>query len=428
MGKMVGVVKEYLFQMTRTSLGGAGFRFHNCAIMAMWSWGSDVYGRLGHGTEDKHLGTPKKVSALSGASFVAVTVGSAHNIAVEEDGKCYTWGKCHYGQLGHGEMDQNELVPRPVSALSAVKVASVGAGDSHVLAATDAGEVFTWGVGFYGCLGHGDETSLTTPKLVEKLRGERIVSATGGAFHSLVLNDRGEVFVFGRNHFGQLGLRAVEMPDYSKGGKSTKLVRLNQKLPVQLAMKSDCAARMLSARNDHSLVLLENGLLLSFGNNDHGQLGREQKSMSELEDIYDCTIDSHHFKNTRGDVEKVVFVSAGYDHCAAITESHLLYAWGGGRYGQHGLGHTRDARTPTRVEHGKQTDFVHVSCGDSFTVALSKAGALMSFGSPDYGKLGNSSGGIATKPTPIPTTALPNTINGVCCGTNHTLAYTLVQK
>ena len=396
--------------------------------MALWSWGSDVYGRLGHGTEDRHRGTPTEVRALSSTRLVAVTSGSAHNVAIDEEGKCYTWGKCHYGQLGHQEMDQNELVPRLIGSLSTVKIISAGAGDSHVLAVTDAGELYTWGVGFYGCLGHGDETSLATPKLVEHLRGERIVSATGGAFHSLAMNDVCKVFVFGRNHFGQLGLKALELPDYSRGGKATKLVRLNQKLPVQLSLESDCVARKFSACNDHSLVLLESGRVLSFGNNEHHQLGRDQEQ-PELEDARVFLIDPNHFKNGKEKLEKVIHVSAGYDHCAAITESHLLFTWGGGKYGQHGQGHTRDSKSPTIVEHssrGKSTKFIHVSCGDSFTVVLSTDGTLLAFGSPDYGKLGTGSSGRVTQPTAI-SSAMPRTINGICCGTNHTLAYTLMQ-
>ena len=400
-------------------------------VMALWSWGSDVYGRLGHGTEDQHLGTPTEVRVLSDSRLISVTIGSAHNVAIEEDGKCYTWGKCHYGQLGHGEMDQNELIPRPVSALASVKITSVGVGDSHVLAVTDAGELYTWGVGFYGCLGHGDETSLTTPKRVEKLHdgAEVVVSATGGAFHSLCVNDCGQVYVWGRNHCGQLGMKALEMPDYSKGGKVTKLVRLNQKLPVQLTMKPEYVAKMVSARNDHSLILLENGCMLSFGSNDKGQLGRDQKT-PEMEDVNDFLIDPNHFKNSDGSPEKVAYISAGYDHCAAITESNLLYTWGGGKYGQHGQGHTRDVRIPSlvdRASNGKQIKLSRVSCGDSFSVALSTDGTLLAFGSSDYGKLGTGNDGIVTKPTPI-STKMPTTINGICCGTNHTLAYTLIQK
>ena len=381
--------------------------------MACWSWGSDVYGRLGHGTEDIHRGRPTEVKALSTTRLTAATCGSAHNI-VDEAGQCYTWGKCHYGQLGHGEMNQDERVPRPVEALRGVRLKSVGAGDSHVLAITAEGEVYTWGVGFYGCLGHGDETSRATPKLVEKLRGEHVVLASGGAFHSLAVTSDGRVFVWGRAHCGQLGLKPVKIPDYSAGGKGMKEVRLNQKEPVELKLSSPC--KMVSACNDHSLVLLENGVLLTFGANDQGQLGRKETA-NEIDQIH-----QEYFKDGR-----VVFIDAGWNHCAAITHSGQLFTWGGGGHGQLGLGHTRGSPVPCLVDQflgGKAPQITHVSCGDSFTIALiTGTGELWAFGSPDYGKLGVDGTGCVTVPKILPVT-LPG-INGLCCGTNHTIVYTL---
>ena len=391
--------------------------------MPVWSWGSDVYGRLGHGTEDKHLCTPTEIKALKDIRVKVATIGSAQNVLVDSRSRVYTWGKCHYGQLGHCEMDQNELVPRLVEALRGVKIESVGAGDSHVLAISDQGQLYSWGVGFYGCLGQGDETSLAIPKLVERFREEKIVSATGGAFHSLALNAHGQLYVWGRNQHGQLGLKPVEIPDYSKGGKATKLVRLNQKTPTELNLP--CPATMISACNDHSLVLLNSGTVMSFGNNEHRQLGREQTSSENVEDFL---IDPQHFKNSNGVIEKVVFISAGYNHCAAITESGFLFTWGGGTHGELGLGHTRGTRLPTLVAPTKdlQMTFAQISCGDSFTVALSKDGQVWTFGSNYMGKLGIYTEGGVSSPRQV--SHAMNAVSGICCGTNHTLAYTLDKE
>lgn len=400
--------------------------------MPVWTWGSDVYGRLGHGTEDAHRGRPTEVKALAKTQLAAATCGSAHNVVVDKAGQVLTWGKCHYGQLGHGEMDQNELVPRPVEALRGVQVRRVAAGDSHVLAVTAEGGVYTWGVGFYGSLGHGDETSLAVPKPVEKLRGERVASAAGGAFHSLAVTEDGRVFVWGRDHCGQLGRKAVRMPDYSAGGKGTKLVRLNQKEPVELELPSNPSGvisrcKVVSACNNHSLLLLESGIILSFGANDLGQLGRKD---TPDDSVSNFQIDPSHFQDTRGTAEDVSFIAAGWSHCAAITASGLLYTWGEGRHGQLGLGHTRGSASPHLVEdfQGKSSivKFSQVSCGDSFTVAMTSTGHLWAFGSPDYGKLGVEAGGCVTVPKPLPT-QLPG-LTSFCCGTNHTLAYTLVLQ
>ena len=386
--------------------------------MPVWTWGSDVYGRLGHGTEDKHLAQPTEVAALADVPVEDAVCGSAHNVVVQSGGQVFTWGKCHFGQLGHGEMDQNELVPRPVEALRGIRVCVVGAGDSHVIAVTEDESCYSWGVGFYGCLGHGDEKSLALPRLVEKLFGENVMSASGGAFHSMALSRDGSVFVWGRDHCGQLGMKPVEMPDYAAGGGGTKLVRLNKKEPVELQMRAP--AKVVSARNDHSLVLLNNGQVISFGDNKHNQLGRKDNAQDTL-----TVINPSHFSNKEGEQEPVSFVSAGWNHCAAITHSGALFTWGSGAYGQLGLGHTRGANTPQRVTNfPKETcqKVMHVSCGDSFTVCSTEDGTVLAFGSPDYGKLGFECDSCALTPITVPVD-VPNSLSGFCCGTNHTIAY-----
>ena len=385
--------------------------------MSLWVWGSDVYGRLGLGAEDKHRAAPAQVEALNGAKLHAATCGSAHNVVFDSSrGQCYTWGKCHYGQLGHGEMDQNELLPRPVEALRGVRVASLGAGDSHVLAVSETGEVFSWGVGFYGTLGHGDEVSLPRPRLVQALKGERVTQAAGGAFHSIAVTAEGKVFVWGRNHFGQIGLPPVEMPDYSTGGAKTKLVYLSQKSPTQVTTPP---VKMVAACNDHSLLLLVSGEMVSFGANESGQLGRP--TSSHKTDITSQLIDPATFNNPQGLTEEVTLIAAGYNHCAAVTKSGLLFTWGEGKLGQLGQALCTSSPTPSLVTFPGKQPVQYVSCGESFTVVLTANQELWSFGASDYGKLGLH--GDRCVNTPKKLTLSGQGINQVCCGTNHTIAY-----
>lgn len=392
--------------------------------MSLWIWGSDVYGRLGLGTEDEHKATPTEVKALSGTALIAGTCGSAHNIVVDSDYRCYTWGKCHYGQLGHGELYQNELVPRPVAALNDVKIKSVAAGDSHVLAITTAGQLYTWGVGFYGCLGHDDEKPLTLPKLVEALKDQHLESAAGGAFHSLAVTTSGSLFVWGRNHCGQIGFPAAQVPNYAAGGKATKLVRFNQKVPKNLPFNAKCVK--VAACNDHSLILLEGGTLLSLGANDHGQLGREIGPSEELlnpsEDPGRFRIDAAHFGSV-----PIKSVAAGWSHSAAVTESGQLYCWGKGQHGELGIGHTSGSPVPAEVKgFSDGVKVVQVSCGESFTVVLDGSGGVWSFGASDYGKLGIGVSSAVTAPRQI--LPGPPKVNKIHCGTNHVLALSLHQS
>lgn len=392
--------------------------------MSISIWGSDIYGRLGQGTENIHISRPTEVKALSGVVLIAATCGSAHNIVVDSNNRCYTWGKCHYGQLGHGEMDQNELVPRPVAALNDVKIKAVAAGDSHVLAITTTGQLYTWGVGFYGCLGHNDEKPLALPKLVEALKDQQLASAAGGAFHSLAVTTSGSLFVWGRNHCGQIGFPASQVPNYAAGGKSTKLVRFDQKSPKNLTFPALC--KKVAACNDHTLILLEGNALLSFGANDHGQLGREAGPSDEVTNPSanpdHFRIDTAHFQ-----AASIKSIAAGWSHCAAVTEDGQLYCWGDGRLGQLGIGHTSGSRVPTEVKGFPEGSKVaQASCGESFTVVLDDCGRLWSFGGAEYGKLGL--GERAAVAVPNQVLPAPPKVNKVQCGTNHVLALSLEQN
>lgn len=377
--------------------------------MPVWTWGSDGYGRLGHGTFEKHLPNPTEVNFFSGIPLKTVNCGSAHNILVDTNGRCFTWGKCHYGQLGHGEGNQDETIPRPVSSLNTVRIKSIGAGDSHVLAVTDEGAVYSWGVGFYGCLGHGDEAHSYVPKLIEALSGNCIQHVTGGAYHSIAQDDEGKVFVWGRDNCGQIGQPLMTIPGLAKP------IRINQKKPILYKGLPDSdSSTMMSACNNHTLILLKSGRVISLGCNDNGELGR---------DVDNTIIDPNVFTNSSGQIEQVSYVCAGWKHCAAITESGCLYAWGHGAYGRLGQGHSRDERKPTQVPMpDPAVRFKSVTCGESHTIAMDTDGVIWGCGSGHYGKLGIPLD-VVPKLQPIKT-KLTN-ISGVVCGTNHTMAYQL---
>ena len=141
------------------------------------------------------------------------------------------------------------------------------------MAITEGDILYNWGCGLYGCLGGGTEQSCTTPRIVEALKDHKIVMVAGGAFHSLAVTKEEQLFTWGRDSYGQLCL-----PPYAE--HAPKTVRLNKKVPT--AVELPRSVKSLSACSSYTLVLLKgNIILLSFGNNDHGQLGRKQKVLRE---------------------------------------------------------------------------------------------------------------------------------------------------
>ena len=79
------------------------------------------------------------------------------------------------------------------------------AGASHTAVWTEEGELFTFGYGVDGRLGHGGEKKGRVPRLVEALAGKKVIGAASGRDHTAVWTEAGESFTFGIGRFGQLG-------------------------------------------------------------------------------------------------------------------------------------------------------------------------------------------------------------------------------
>ena len=62
--------------------------------------------------------------------------------------------------------------PRLIEYLRSKRVRDIACGSAHSACITSNGELYTWGLGEYGRLGHGDNTTQLRPKLVKALAGK----------------------------------------------------------------------------------------------------------------------------------------------------------------------------------------------------------------------------------------------------------------
>jgi len=112
---------------------------------------------------------------------------------------------------------QDEPVPRlvvvVVDALVGKKVVGAAGGRRQertaVLVWTEVGELFTFGYGD-GRLGHGESQPELVPRLVEALAGKKVVGAAAGGYHTAVWTEEEELFTFGYGGHGQLGHGGTE--------------------------------------------------------------------------------------------------------------------------------------------------------------------------------------------------------------------------
>lgn len=102
--------------------------------------------------------------------------------------------------MGHGSI-LNEDSVRSVSALSNYNIIDIACGESHSIALTNVGEVYAWGGGQLGQLGHGDFLRQSLPLKVVHLE-EPIVSISCGKRHSAAISKEGNLYTWGSNEYG----------------------------------------------------------------------------------------------------------------------------------------------------------------------------------------------------------------------------------
>ena len=182
---------------------------------ALYSWGKGHEGQLGHG-QRADRGEPALIATGSDATtvadavlpyFVQAACGMAHTMALTEDGRVYSFGGNARGQLGLGD---RELRPVPTclraAGLGGTRIVLIAAGLAHTVAVSEAGALFSWGEGENGQLGHNDGLGRLSPCPVAALEDRPVAVTSCGALHTLAVMETGNLYSWGENNQGQLGL------------------------------------------------------------------------------------------------------------------------------------------------------------------------------------------------------------------------------
>ncbi|XP_074090160.1 RCC1 domain-containing protein 1 isoform X2 [Macrotis lagotis] len=89
-------------------------------------------------------------------------------------------------------------------------------GAEHVLLLGGMGQVYTWGTGRLGQLGHGALEAEPEPRQVEALQGLVMAQVAAGGWHSLCVSEAGDLYVWGWNESGQLALPSRALVEREK--------------------------------------------------------------------------------------------------------------------------------------------------------------------------------------------------------------------
>lgn len=123
-------------------------------------------------------------------------------MAITYAGDVVAWGDNSHLQLGLGATHSAPSVGFPTRIANLKHITQIACGSEHTIALDRNGLVYTWGNGEGGLLGHGDEESSSTPKIVNSLRSLPIDCIASGGLHSLVLTKTRHIYSWGRNEGG----------------------------------------------------------------------------------------------------------------------------------------------------------------------------------------------------------------------------------
>ena len=361
----------------------------------VYTWGRGTHGNLGHGDTLNQF-KPKLVEALGDYLVSEIACGAKHCMARTQEFRVFSWGNGANGRLGHGD-SSGCVVPKLVEALKNQRVLNIACGEGHSGCVTSEGEVYTWGAGSFGRLGHGIEKDTYTPAVIITLQGKRIYMLACGFRHNLALSIQGEVYSWGAGNYGVTGLFDIKE-------MQTMLT------PLQVSFFQGKRVTQVAVGNFHSIAITSVGEVYSWGYHGHGRLGLG--SSVREDQAFPCKINSGIYGVTGGvrvvekiakitgskpkvnpqvkkDPWKVVRVECGAQHSVALTGGGSVWVWGGNRTGALGIGQEIEEVVNPVVSHALKNSIVtNIACGSQHTLVTTSKGEVYTWGRGRHGQLG----------------------------------------
>ncbi|XP_074569865.1 PH, RCC1 and FYVE domains-containing protein 1-like [Curcuma longa] len=319
----------------------------------VFTWGEESGGRLGHGVACDSV-RPRLVETLTSSVVDYVACGEFHTCAVTVSGELYTWGDGTHntGLLGNGTSVSHWIPKRVSGLLEGLQVSYVSCGVWHTALITVTGQLFTFGDGAFGVLGHGNRETVLYPKEVESLMGLKTIAVSCGVWHTAAVVEvmathsntpSGKLFTWGDGDKYRLG----------HGDNKPRLK------PTCVPSLIDYNFQKLACGCSLTIGSTTSGHIFTMGSTIYGQLGNP-RSDGKLP----CLVEDKLVG------ESVAEVACGSFHVAVLTVKGQVYTWGRGANGRLGHGDLDDRKEPSLVEALKDRQVKHISCGSTFTAAI----------------------------------------------------------
>jgi alpha-tubulin suppressor-like RCC1 family protein len=355
---------------------------------------------------------------LTGA--LAICCGGYHTAVLVRGGKVISCGDNHGGQLGNNLFtnssipvymkDPNNLINDLTGAVA------ISCGNYHTVILLNNGQIISCGDNYDGQLGNNSTVNnssilvyMKDPDNLNYLSGAVAISC--GGYHTCILLNNGKVISSGANYFGQLGnnlfVKSCKIPVYMK----------NPDNPI-----NDLTGVVaISCGILHTTILLNDGKIVSCGDNSNGQFGINSILQSSI------SVYMKDPNNPVNDLTGATSIKCGYSHTAVILGGDKVISCGANWGGQLGNNSTTNSSIPVYMKNPNNSNYlsgaVAISCGNSHTTILLNDSRVVSCGANWAGQLGNNS--INTSiPVYMKNPNNSNDLSGaiaISCGVSHSV-------
>ncbi|XP_071809900.1 uncharacterized protein [Asterias amurensis] len=280
-------------------------QYHSMALtqnQKVFSWGWGVHGQLGHGMVEDQL-QPCHITSLDSVKVTQMSAGYCHSLVISATGQVYVFGAGTFGQLGLGKQVIKRNLPTLLDGFEGDEVTMVACGLFHNIAVTsNPQKVYMWGKsplelrqslqasrkrrtardsGDSVIVGRRRSVTVmeTRPDAYDENQYLRPYAFDFGQIqapikqlacslnHNLILTSGGQLYSFGKNDSGQLGLGH----------------RAEQRVPVLVRLSESQSIAAVGAGVEFSVAITTQGQVYSWGSPENGQLGIDTSCRSHLQ-------------------------------------------------------------------------------------------------------------------------------------------------
>ena len=301
----------------------------------VFAWGENGKGQLGIGTTtDSNQPVAVDGGALADKTVIAVSAGAFHSLALTSEGRIIVWGELRTGE----GTKPSSLLPiefSPDGPLARENVVAVATGGTFDLALTAGGEIYGWGSNSSSQLGRYSNNTFYYPDPILIGKGEIgsgvVTAIAAGSNHALALTEHGQVYAWGSNQYGSLGI-GNETP----GFRSTS--------PVAVVSNGALAGKnvtTIAAVDSRSMVLTSDGRVFGWGINWNGELGTGNTAGSSAP----VAVES----NGALAGKHTTILACGPAHTAVVNRDGSICAWGDNGSGELGYSGWEDSHVPVTL-------------------------------------------------------------------------------